>query len=85
MRLNLFNEKDIIINFCSYLCSCSITEYPKSEEAPIAQFQLGLCYLKLKNIEKAIEEFQKVIDNYPDSPYAEQARFKIKLIRVVKK
>ncbi len=40
---------------------------------------LGKCYYYLNNKMKSIESFQKVINNYPDSPYAKQAQFKIKL------
>ena len=42
-----------------------ITEYPKSEHADNAQFWIGEIYYREKWYEKAILEYQKVIENYP--------------------
>ena len=42
-----------------------ITEYPKSQHADNAQFWIGEIYYREKWYEKAILEYQKVIENYP--------------------
>jgi len=42
-----------------------ITKYPKSEHADNAQFWIGEIYYREKWYEKAILEYQKVIENYP--------------------
>ena len=39
-----------------------------------AQLKLGLCFMKLKDYEKAKLEFQKLIDNYPTSDLVSSAR-----------
>jgi TolA-binding protein len=47
--------------------------YNNSNKYDDSQLKLGLCYLKLGNIEKARDEFQKLINNYPDSEYVYKA------------
>jgi tol-pal system protein YbgF len=42
-----------------------IKDYPKSEHADNAQFWIGEIYYREKWYEKAILEYQKVIENYP--------------------
>jgi tol-pal system protein YbgF len=42
-----------------------IAEYPKSQHADNAQFWIGEIYYREKWFEKAILEYQKVIENYP--------------------
>ncbi len=44
-----------------------IDEYPNSDLADDALFNIGLCYFKMKQLEQAIKAFNKVIINYPDS------------------
>lgn len=44
-----------------------IDEYPNSDLADDAQYNIGLCYFKMKQIEQAIEAFKQVIINYPDA------------------
>ena len=39
-----------------------------------SQLKLGLCYIKLGNLERAKEELNKVLDNYPDSEYVSRAQ-----------
>lgn len=43
-----------------------IARYPKSKNADNAQFWIGEIYYRDKWYEKAILEYQKVIENYPD-------------------
>ena len=44
-----------------------IDEYPQSDLADDAMYNVGLCYFKMKQIEQAIETFNHVIINYPDA------------------
>lgn len=48
--------------------------FPETNKAADAQLKIGLCYLKLGDHERARQEFQRLIDNYPDSEYVEVAR-----------
>lgn len=44
-----------------------INEYPNSDLADDALFNIGLCYFKMKQLEQAIDAFNQVIINYPDA------------------
>jgi tetratricopeptide (TPR) repeat protein len=44
-----------------------IDEYPNSDLADDALYNVGLCYFKMKQFEQAIETFNQVIINYPDA------------------
>jgi tol-pal system protein YbgF len=48
--------------------------FPRSNKNPDAQFKLGLCYVRLGDTAKASEEFQRLIDVYPESNYVSRAR-----------
>jgi len=48
--------------------------FPKSNKNPDAQFKLGLCYVRLGDGAKAREEFQRLIDVYPESSYVNRAQ-----------
>lgn len=48
--------------------------FPKSNKNPDAQFKLGLCYVRLGDSAKAGEEFQRLIDVYPESSYVNRAQ-----------
>jgi len=39
----------------------------------LAQFNIGLCYAGLKEYEKAVEELDKVVRNYPESEWVDEA------------
>jgi outer membrane protein assembly factor BamD len=45
--------------------------------AAVAQYKLGLLLKGLKHYSEAIEEFEKVISNYPDSEWVGPAKFQI--------
>ena len=45
--------------------------------SPVAQYKLGLLLKALTRYQEAQEEFEKVIANYPDSEWAEPAKFQI--------
>ncbi|MCM2399093.1 outer membrane protein assembly factor BamD [Rhizobium sp. S95] len=63
--------------------------YPKSDDAAYAQYLVGLAYWKQisnvtqdqKNSLKTIEAMQKVVDQYPDSEYVDDAQSKIRFAR----
>jgi len=44
-----------------------IKEFPESELVDDALYNVGLCYFKMNQFEKAIEYYQKVVDEHPDS------------------
>jgi tol-pal system protein YbgF len=48
--------------------------FPQSNKNADAQFKLGLCYERLGDAAKAREEFQRLIDVYPNSDYVARAR-----------
>jgi tol-pal system protein YbgF len=48
--------------------------FPKSNKNPDAQFKLGLCYTRLGDSAKAREEFQRLLDVYPESNYVGRAQ-----------
>ena len=48
--------------------------FPKSNKNPDAQFKLGLSYVRLGESDKAREEFQRLLDVYPDSDYVSRAQ-----------
>lgn len=62
-----------------------ISLFPFSPKASYAQFQIGMCYFLMKekpdrdqtNTRKALDEFRKVIDNYPTSGYYQPAYKKL--------
>ena len=50
---------------------------PASEEAARIHYKIGELYLVKKDYKKAIEELQKVADNYPQNELAPKAQFEI--------
>jgi TolA-binding protein len=48
--------------------------FTNSNKNDAAQFKLGLCYLRLGDSAKAREEFQRLVDVYPNSEYVSRAR-----------
>ena len=48
--------------------------FPKSNKLDDAQFKLGLCYIRKGETEKAREEFQRLLDVYPNSEYLSRAQ-----------
>ncbi|MBI3316388.1 MAG: outer membrane protein assembly factor BamD [Candidatus Omnitrophica bacterium] len=50
---------------------------PYSEYGDEAQFHMGLAYKKWGHFGDALQAFQSLIDNYPDSSLVSQARFQI--------
>ena len=48
--------------------------FPKSNKNPDAQFKLGLCYVRLGDSTKARDEFQRLLDVFPESNYVGRAQ-----------
>lgn len=62
-----------------------ISLFPFSPKAEYAQAQIGMCYYQMRerpdrdqtNTKKAVEEFKKVVDNYPNGEYYKAAYDKL--------
>lgn len=52
---------------------------PYSKNAPIAQFRIGELYKKIAFYQEAREAFQKILDDYPNSSVAMEAKFQLAL------
>ena len=50
-----------------------VLSYAKTEKADDAQFMSARCYLAMGEVEKALEGFQIILDDYPESEYVDQA------------
>jgi tol-pal system protein YbgF len=53
-----------------------MTQFPKSELAPVVQFEIGECEYARKNYNDAAREYDRVARTYPKSDYAPKALFK---------
>lgn len=51
-----------------------VSYYPLSHKLPASTLKIGQTYTKLRDHEKARMMFEKVIEEYPDSPEADLAR-----------
>ncbi|SLM47604.1 conserved exported protein of unknown function [Nitrospira japonica] len=51
-----------------------VSYYPLSPKLPASTLKIGQTYTKLKDHEKARMMYERVLDEYPDSPEAEAAR-----------
>jgi tetratricopeptide (TPR) repeat protein len=70
--IELFKEALIKANNEFYLDSISsfnelIHQYPESDLVDDAYFNIGLCYFEMNHFVKAIEIYNLVINDYPDS------------------
>ena len=64
----LGNYNQAIIEFTK------VFSFPKSNKMADAQLKLGLCYLRLGDRARAAEEFERLINEYPDSEYIDKAK-----------
>ena len=48
--------------------------YPKTEKSDDAQLKIARCYLALGEKDNALLAFQKLLDEYPESEYLDEAR-----------
>lgn len=51
-----------------------VLEYPQTTKKDDAQLKIALCYEQMGDRARAREEYQKLIDQYPVSPYVSRAR-----------
>ena len=56
-----------------------VANAPYSQNASIAQFRIGELYKKISFYQEARDAFQKILDDYPDSPVAMEAKFQLAL------
>ncbi len=54
-----------------------VANAPYSKYAPISQFRIGELYKEIEFYQEARDAFQKVLENYPDSDMATQAKFQV--------
>jgi outer membrane protein assembly factor BamD len=55
-----------------------LRSYPESDQCPEALFLLGEAYLEMKQAKQADETFHELIEKYPKSEYADDARDKLR-------
>jgi tetratricopeptide (TPR) repeat protein len=53
-----------------------VAGYPEHTESPWVHYQMANIYKVTNNFESALNEYKRVIDNYPDSYWASQAKWK---------
>ncbi|MBN1531843.1 MAG: tetratricopeptide repeat protein [Spirochaetes bacterium] len=58
-------------------------EFSTTDDGVDAYFQVGICYSKMGYDRKAQEVFQEIVDDYPDSGSAGQARTQLELLNVM--
>lgn len=51
-----------------------VLTFPRSNKKADAQFKLGLCYLKKGQKDRAVEEFTRLQEDFPNSPYVSRAQ-----------
>jgi tetratricopeptide (TPR) repeat protein len=51
-------------------------KYPQHKESAWAHYQMANIYKLTNNLESALNEYKRVIDNYPDSYWSSQAKWK---------
>jgi len=56
-----------------------VSNAPYSSYAPTAQFRVGELYKRVEYYDEARDAFQKVVDDYPDSDIAAEAKFQVAL------
>ena len=60
-----------------------VVNAPYSQNAAIAQFRIGELYKKIAFYQEARDAFQKILDDYPDSSVALEAKFQLALTAAV--
>ncbi|MFQ6673329.1 MAG: tol-pal system YbgF family protein, partial [Fidelibacterota bacterium] len=51
-----------------------VFQYSEKDKWDDAQLKLGLSYKSIGNRERAKDEFQKLLDHYPNSEYTQKAQ-----------
>jgi len=57
------------------LAEAFVTDWPNSNYLPQVAMLLGMEYLKSNNLEEAREKFDLIAEQFPNSPYADTAKF----------
>ena len=52
-----------------------VFSYSKANKNDDAQLKLGICYLKLGDKQKAKEEFERLLSDYPKSEYVQKVEY----------
>lgn len=82
---HLFNNKEDLGNALSNYSSL-IEKYPKSTQIPEAHYRKGEIYLfDLKDPERAMQEFEKVVTKYPKTEFARRSGEKLSEIESERK
>jgi TolA-binding protein len=55
-----------------------VFSYPQTDKADDAQMRIAVCYSRLGDNEQAVVEFKNLLQNYPQSEYADEARKTLK-------
>ncbi len=55
-------------------------QHPKSDRVPPALLKIGLTFLQMNNKSDARLFFQKIVNDFPSSPEAAQAREKLRIL-----
>ncbi len=58
-------------------------EFSNSESGIEAYFNIGVCYNKMGYEKKAAEVFSEIMENHPNSAYAQQARTQLELLKIL--
>ena len=57
-----------------------VSDHPRSEEADDAQYYVGYVRERMENEREAVAAFQRLLDGWPDSPRAENARARLAVL-----
>ncbi|MCD6508683.1 tetratricopeptide repeat protein [Candidatus Poribacteria bacterium] len=60
---------------CAQVFSDMVRRWPNEPDAGRWQYQAGEAYFAMKDYQKALQEYRKVVDNYPNNPAAADALY----------
>ncbi len=60
----------------------NVFKYQNTEKDDDAQLMIGYCYLRLEHKDKAIEEFSKMIEKFPNSEWVKKAKLILEKLQV---
>ena len=58
-------------------------EFSNREEGVAAYYHVGLCYVKMGYDSSALDIFQQILNDYPGSEYALQAKMQLDLLKIL--
>lgn len=71
--IGMFSSKDKALEIFQKI----VSDAPYGEYGPLAQYKIGIYYRDTARYKEAIDEFNKLIDNYPQSKLVVEARYEI--------